>query len=155
LKPAACPPRRSTVAVLDPDGKVIVISIVYDGPPQAGKTTSVRALARSVGREVYTPEERNGRTVYFDWMEYTGGLFQGAPIRCQIASVPGQRRWVRRRAHFLELADVVIFVGDTSAEGWAETRERLHDLRRRLDARAAEEPPVGVVFQANKRDRAD
>jgi signal recognition particle receptor subunit beta len=138
---------------MDPNGNVIVLSVVYDGAPEAGKTTSVRALARSVGREVYTPEEINGRTVFFDWMEYTGGRFEGAPIRCQIASVPGQRRWVRRRAVFLDRADVIIFVGDTSSGRWRETMERLRELRQQIDGRAG--APVGIVFQANKRDRPD
>jgi signal recognition particle receptor subunit beta len=141
------------MAIVDEIDHAIVLGIVYDGPPEAGKTTSVRALARSFGREVYTPEEQDGRTVYFDWLEHTGGRFDGAPIRCQIVSVPGQERWLERRLHLLQRADVVVFVGDTSASGWTLTMERLHDLRERLDAR--EGPPVGVVFQANRRDDPD
>ena len=137
----------------EPDEHAVVIHIVYDGPPEAGKTTSVRALAKSFGREVYTPEEEHGRTVFFDWLEHTGGRFEGAPIHCQIASVPGQTRWLERRLYFVERADTVVFVGDTSAGGWAATLERLRDLRGRLDQRDG--PPVGVVFQANRRDAAD
>ncbi|HEY0255395.1 MAG TPA: GTPase domain-containing protein [Kofleriaceae bacterium] len=131
----------------------VVISVVYDGPPRAGKTTSVRALARSFGRTVYTPEERDGRTIYFDWLEHIGGRFEGAPIHCQIASVPGQRRWTRRRGYFLDRADVVVFVGDTTAKGWPETVARLSELRAMLDRRTG--PAVGLVFQANKRDCED
>jgi signal recognition particle receptor subunit beta len=138
---------------VDHSEQAVVISVVYDGPPEAGKTTTVRALARGFGREVYTPEERDGRTVHFDWLEHIGGRFEGSPIRCQIVSVPGQKRWVRRRAHFLERADVVVFVGDTTASAWPETVARLGDLRADLDARQG--PPVGLVFQANKRDCAD
>jgi signal recognition particle receptor subunit beta len=141
------------VAVLDQHTRAIVISVVYDGPPEAGKTTSVRALARSFGREAYTPEERNGRTVYFDWLEHTGGRFNGAPIRFEIVSVPGQRRWTRRRGYFLDRADVVVFVGDTTRPAWPETLSRIDELRARLAARDG--TPVGIVLQANKRDRAD
>jgi signal recognition particle receptor subunit beta len=141
------------VAIVDQQDHAIVIGIVYDGAPRAGKTTSVRALGRSFGRDVYTPEEEDGRTVYFDWLEHTGGRFDGAPIRCQIVSVPGQQHWGHRRAHFIERADVVVFVGDTRAGAWAETLDRLRDLRSRLDARDG--PPVGVVFQANRRDAPD
>ena len=141
------------MATVDQLDQAIVLGIVYDGPPEAGKTTSVRALARSFGREVYTPEEQDGRTVYFDWLEHTGGRFDGAPIRCQIVSVPGQERWLERRLHLLERADVVVFVGDTSVVGWPLTVARLRDLRARLDGR--EGPPVGVVFQANRRDAPD
>jgi hypothetical protein len=111
------------VAFVDREGQPVVIQVVYDGPPEAGKTTSVRALARSFGREAYTPEEENGRTVYFDWLEHTGGRFEGAPIHCQIASVPGQDRWLERRLYFLERADVVVFVGDTTRAGWPGTVE--------------------------------
>lgn len=131
----------------------VVITIVYDGPPRAGKTTSVRALAASFGREVYTPEEVDGRTVYFDWLEHIGGRFEGLPIRCQIVSIPGQRHWEQRRAHFLERADVVVFVADTTAEAWPETVARLGELRKALDERGG--APVGLVLQANKRDCAD
>lgn len=141
------------MSAVDVPGAELVITVVYDGPPEAGKTTSVRALARSFGREVYTPEERGGRTVYFDWLEHSGGRFEGAPIRCQIVSVPGQVRWTRRRGHFLDRADVVVFVGDTRAARWPETVARLRALRADLDRR--EGPPVGLVFQANKRDCDD
>lgn len=141
------------MAVVDQSDHALVLGIVYDGPPEAGKTTSVRALARSFGRDVYTPEESHGRTVYFDWLEHTGGRFDGAPIRCQIVSVPGQPRWLHRRAHLLERADVVVFVGDTGARAWPSTLERLRDLERRLKARS--KLPVGIVFQANRRDAPD
>lgn len=131
----------------------IVIRIVYDGPPEVGKTTSIRALARGFGREVFTPEEQNGRTAYFDWMEHVGGRFDGAPIRCQVASVPGQRRWRPRRNRLLDQADVVVFVGDTSAAGWPGSRALLRRLLQELAQRDG--PPVGVVFQANRRDVPD
>lgn len=131
----------------------IVIRIVYDGPPEVGKTTSVRALARSFGRQVFTPEEQDGRTVYLDWLEHVGGRFDGAPIRCQVASVPGQQRWRRRRNLLVDQADVVVFVGDTSAAGWSESRTLLRRLLRRLQRRDG--PTVGVVFQANRRDVPD
>lgn len=131
----------------------IVIRIVYDGPPEVGKTTSIRALARGFGREVFTPEEQNGRTAYFDWMEHVGGRFDGAPIRCQVASVPGQRRWRPRRNRLLDQADVVVFVGDTSAAGWSGSRALLRRLLQELAQRDG--PAVGVVFQANRRDVPD
>src|SRR5579864_6982644 len=114
------------MAVLDLERDVIVIRIVYDGPPLAGKTTSVRALAHSLARSVETPLEASGRTVFFDWMEYTGGLFEGHQIRCQVVSVPGQPDLAaRRRAHVGQLVEIL---------------------------RAQGEPPIGVVVQANKQD---
>ena len=76
------------MATLDPRSDAIVIRVVYDGAPMSGKSTSVRALGRGVGGEVHSPAEVGGRTLYFDWLDYTGGLFEGHRIRCQIVSVP-------------------------------------------------------------------
>ena len=141
------------MSFLDPEDHALVLSVVFDGPPEAGKTTSVRALARGFGRPVETAAEHEGRTVFFDRLEHRAGVFEGSPIRLHIVSVPGQKRWARRRSHFIADADVVVFVGDTTRAAFEATVSALADLRRELDARAG--PPVGVVFQANKRDRAD
>jgi hypothetical protein len=140
------------VAATDPTPGTVV-SIVYDGSPEAGKTTSVMALGQSLGAQVYSPEANGGRTPYFDWLEHVGGRFLGAPIRCQVASVPGQLRWRRRRAVLLDRADAVVLVADTRRSAWPATLARLTELRRALDARPG--PAVGVVLQANQRDRHD
>ncbi|HEY5934454.1 MAG TPA: hypothetical protein VIU61_07465, partial [Kofleriaceae bacterium] len=87
------------MAFLDTSNNEIVIRVVYDGPPEAGKTTSMRALATSFNQTSVTPEENSaGRTQWFDWMEYVGGRFEGSQIRCQVISVPGQRELGKRRS---------------------------------------------------------
>lgn len=141
------------MAVLDPERDTIVIRVVYDGPPLAGKTTSVRALANGVGGRVVVPEEVAGRTLYFDWLDYTGGLFEGRRIRCQIVSVPGQATLASRRRHLLESADAVVFVGDSTLNAQPSARSYFEGLRAVLAQRGG--TPVGIVLQANKRDHAD
>ncbi len=139
------------MAFVDVRGNAVVIRIVYDGPPFAGKTTSVRALATSLMRNAETPGEFEGRTLFFDWVEYTGGLFEGRPIRCQIVSVPGQVELAARRRALLESADVVVFVADTgdkaAVDRSAATIREMVEMLRRDD-----QVPVGVIVQANKRD---
>lgn len=143
------------MASLDTESESVVVRIVYDGPPVAGKTTSLQALAQRFGQgALYTPEASvGGRTLFFDWLEYVGGRFDGRPIRCQLVSVPGQRELSPRRHALLSTADAVVFVGDSTRSGLEDTRAHLDDLLRRL--RAQPGPPVGVVFQANKRDLPD
>jgi hypothetical protein len=109
--------------------RVVVIRIVYDGAPMAGKSTSVRALGRGLGGEVVTPAEVSGRTLYFDWLDYTGGLFEGRRIRCQIISVPGQATLAPRRRRLLESADVIVFVGDSTPAGFAADRSYLNGVQ--------------------------
>ena len=118
----------------------------------AGKTTSLRTLATKLGSPLQTPAEIDGRTVYFDWLDYTGGLFEGRRIRCQIVSVPGQASLASRRRALLETADALVFVSDTTREAITQGRSYLHSARAALSAR--EGPTVGIVLQANKRDHA-
>lgn len=141
------------MAILDPRSDAVVIRVVYDGSPMAGKTTSVRALGRGLGGEVSSPAEVSGRTLYFDWLDYTGGLFEGRRIRCQIISVPGQATLAPRRRRLLEGADAIVFVGDSTPTGFAADRSYLSGLQAVLERLSG--PPVGIVFQANKRDHAD
>jgi hypothetical protein len=141
------------MAILDSRSGAVVIRVVYDGAPMAGKSTSVRALGRGLGGEVSSPAEVSGRTLYFDWLDYTGGLFEGRRIRCQIISVPGQATLAPRRRRLLESADVIVFVGDSTPAGFAADRSYLGGLQAVLERLPG--PPVGVVFQANKRDHAD
>lgn len=138
--------------IVDTKRGVLVVRVVYDGPPMSGKTTSLRSLARGLGVPVTTPEERDGRTLFFDWVEYVGGLYEGRQIRCQIVSAPGQRELAGRRLELLGSADSVVLVADTRASEMHRTFDVLRDLLPRC---RAQQPPVGIVLQANKRDAPD
>lgn len=134
----------------DTERQLLVIRIVYDGPPMAGKTTTLRSLARRLGAAaVNSPAEANGRTTFFDWTEYVGGLYEGRQIRCQIVSVPGQVELRHRREFLLKSADAVVFVADTQASALPRSLAMLEELAPHC---RGQQPPLGVVFQANKRD---
>ena len=143
--------------IIDGDRDEIVIRIVYDGPPLAGKTTSLVALAGMLpaGRrsEVFTPGAAQGRTLYFDWVDYLGGWFDGLQVRCQIVSVPGQRSLVDRRHALLREADAVVFVAESTPEGADVAVSYYEGLRGILPSDG--NYPVPVVLQANKQDLAE
>ena len=141
------------MAILDTERGVLVVRIVYDGPAMAGKTSSVRALAASLGRPTFSGDEAEGRTLHFDWLDYVGGLFQGYPIRCQILSVPGQPALVSRRERLLREADAVVFVADSRPGALEEGLASFETLRTFVNAAAP--PAPGIVLQANKRDAED
>lgn len=137
---------------LDSESGCFVLKIVYDGAGEAGKTTTVQALAGLLGAEALSPDESQGRTLYFDWMEYRGGMYEGRPLRCQVVAVPGQSLFRERRLRLLRDADAAVFVVDSSAEGCERAAGHLGELRERL---AAASPPARFLIQANKRDRDD
>jgi len=140
------------MAIIDDTKGVLVIRIVYDGPALSGKTTSLRALAQGVSSQVECPREASGRTLFFDWVDYVGGLFDGRQIRCQIVSVPGQKELAHRRQLLLETADAVVLVLDTRQMEW---EFGLGWVRDTVPFCRGKSPPVGLVLQANKRDAVD
>ncbi len=141
------------MAIVDSQSDTVVVRVVYDGAPLAGKTTSVRTLARVLCRDVVVPAEADGRTLYFDWLDYTAGIFEGRRVRCQVVTVPGQAALAARRDHLLAGADAVVFVGDTTPDACEAACRHLTALHSHLAA--TPDPPVGVVFQANKRDHPE
>jgi signal recognition particle receptor subunit beta len=148
------------MAILDDDNKSVVVRIAYAGPAMSGKTESVRSLATALmGKErarekVFTPSEVQGRTIYFDWMDYSAGLFHGRQVRCQIVSVPGQQTLLIRRKIIVQSADAIIFVLDSSPEGMEESVQSFEEIRSWINI-TDDEPPVGILIQANKRDLDD
>jgi len=135
----------------------IVIRVVYDGAPEAGKTTNVRMLGEQVSLQrrgaSASPGTTGRRTEFFDWLDFEGGFVDGKRVRCQVVSVPGQPSLLRRRRYLLRAADAVIFVADSSPELVDEARRSFTLLRRALE-RAGEGVPAGVLLQANKQDLA-
>lgn len=140
------------MAIIDETRNVLVVRIVYDGPALSGKTTSLRTLAEGVSRKVECPAELSGRTLFFDWVDYIGGMFDGRQIRCQIVSVPGQRDLAHRRKLLLDTADAVVLVLDTRREEWDFS---LRWVKETAPHCRSQSPPLGLVLQANKRDAAD
>ena len=138
------------MATLDLAQNAIVLRIVYDGPSAAGKTTSVRALGTSLSRPVVSPKEAGERTLFFDWLDYTGGRFEGYQIRCQVVTVPGQALLARRRAALLKTADAVVHVTHVTQSSLNETIDALRSVM--TATQQDDGVAVGVVLQANKQD---
>ena len=147
------------MAILDRASRRVTVRIVYAGPPTAGKTASMEALAKLLMGDknkdaVYSPGEAEGRTLFFDWLAYTGGIFNGFRVHCQIVSVPGQATLAQRRAHVLSGADGLIFVVDSTKANLTDAVSHYHEVTRVLEERD-DGFVLGIVVQANKRDMPD
>jgi signal recognition particle receptor subunit beta len=142
------------MAILDTNVNRLIVRIAYDGPANAGKTTNLRQLRSFFTPlrrgEMFTPEERDGRTLFFDWLQVEGGLVGGYRLRCEMVTVPGQWELRTRRAHMIESADGVVFVCESTAGSMGNARAYLDELRRLSVGRA-----LPIVVQANKQDAPD
>lgn len=138
----------------DRDQQKVVVRVVYDGPANAGKTTNLAQLCRffttTRRSELVAPEERAGRTIFFDWLELDGGLVGGYRLRCQLVTVPGQGVFSHRRRHLLRKADAVVFVCESTTSGVEIGRRMVEGLRPLLARETGDVVPL--VVQANKQD---
>jgi signal recognition particle receptor subunit beta len=130
-----------------------VVRVVYDGPGLAGKTTNLKQVCSFVSTrrrsELYTPAELKGRTMFFDWLEVDAPPRSGQSIKFQLITVPGQVQRNYRRRPLVEMADVVVFVCDSSPEQVPDTLRTFARLRASMKKRSR---PLPLVVQANKQD---
>jgi len=130
-----------------------VVRVVYDGSGLAGKTTNLQKICEIVPAtrrsEMVTPAALKGRTMFFDWLEVDGPRRAPAPLKLQLISVPGQLERNYRRRPLVEMADVVVFVCDSSPDKIPETMRAFARLRASIKRRRV---PVPLVVQVNKQD---
>ncbi len=143
---------------LDRDGGQLYLRIVFAGAALSGKTQTLQYLIPNLhGRTdrelISSPLEARGRTLYFDWAEYEGGLFHDGRLHCQIVTVPGQESLHGRRGALIEDADVVVFVVDSLRTQLAANQRTLAEMQRWLGRDGL--PPVDVIYQCNKLDLPD
>jgi len=142
------------MAVFDRENAKIVVRVVYDGPGNAGKTTNIGEMCQFFTArrrsELISPEIRDGRTLWFDWLQIDGGLVAGYGLRCQIVTVPGQSILRRRRSALLRAADVVVLVCDSTPAGLELVRPAFGRLRQFVTDEVGGDVPI--VVQANKQD---
>ena len=142
----------------DQHGGRLHLRIVYAGAPLSGKTETLKALVPSLhgqapGHQLFSPQEARGRTLYFDWAEWQGGLFRSGTLNCQITTVPGQDALHERRRLLVRAADAMVFVVDARRDQMTANRRSLEEVRPWLEREGA--PPIPVIYQCNKRDLPD
>ena len=131
-----------------------VVRVVYDGPGLAGKTTNLQKICEIVPAtrrsEMVTPAALKGRTMFFDWLEVDGPRRAPAPLKLQLISVPGQIERNYRRRPLVEMADVVVFVCDSSPDKIPETMRAFARLRASIKRRRVPDPARGSGEQAGR-----
>jgi len=121
------------MASFDTERQCHVVRIVYDGPGFAGKTTNLKRVHEIIppGRrsEIVTPAELKGRTMFFDWLEIEGPKHDGVGLYFQLITVPGQIERNYRRRPLVAMADVIVFVCDSSPAAIPDTQRTFARLR--------------------------
>lgn len=141
------------MAAFDAHSGHIVVRVVFDGPLGSGKTANLQQLVHTFSPprrgELSSPGDRGQGTCFFDWLNLSGGVVAGQPLRAQLVSVPGRYELARRRWQLVRSADVIVFVCDSTPNGIVDARRSFALLRAQL---ALVSPNVPVIVQANKQD---
>jgi len=141
------------MASFDSARNCYVVRVVYDGPGFAGKTTNLQHICKVIPAtrrsEMYTPAELRGRTMFFDWLELEGPSQGDVALKFHLITVPGQIERNYRRRPLVAMADVLVFVCDSSPKQIPDTLRTFARLRASMKRR---ESPVPLVVQANKQD---
>jgi len=138
--------------------RVLEVKIVYYGAGLSGKTTNLEKVKKlaSAGRvgEMMSLNTDGDRTLFFDYLPFELGKFNGCDVKVQLYTVPGQAKYAETRKRVLANADGVVMVLDSQAAALDRNRQTLADLEEHLEANGLP-PTLPMVVQLNKRDLPD
>ena len=149
------------MAYVDRESGVVTLRIVLCGPGGSGKTTSLRALHRSLPEHQVSEVVDTGpaveRTQFFEYFASELGTISGMDVCAEFFSVPGQAYYAEARRTILERADGLIFVADSDPLRWVANLKAHVDMMDIVTSTsrkvAADDLPI--LYQWNKRDLPD
>lgn len=143
------------MSFINEKNKEINFKIVYYGPAQSGKTTSLEYLfekTRGESKSKLMQQESNERTLFFDFMPLFLSEVNGYKTRFHVYSVPGQALYDDSRKVILKGVDGIVFVADSALDQMEANLRSLEHLQANLREQGSHIGKVPLVFQYNKRD---
>lgn len=136
--------------------KQLHLKIVYYGPGMGGKTTNLQYLhAKSrpdMRGKLITLATESERTLFFDLLPVTLGVYRGYQVRLHLCTVPGQIALDKTRRMVLQNVDGVVFVVDSQELALDLNIESIRNLELNLSAQGDDPTRKPMVVQYNKRD---
>jgi small GTP-binding protein len=137
------------------DNQEINFKIVYVGPAQSGKTTSLDQIYRQTkgeSRSKMIRQESHERTLFFDFIPLFLGEVDGFKTRFHLYTVPGQVLYEDSRNLILKGVDGVVFVADSAVDQMEANLKSLEGLEVNLTEQSVDLAGFPHVIQYNKRD---
>jgi mutual gliding-motility protein MglA len=129
------------------------IKIVFDGPRQAGKSTSLQYLAKHLRADVFGQPLGS---YFFEFVTFSRELGNWC-VKFNFYTLPGQARFKQTRSLILRDVDGIVFVADSRVTAAEENLRMLADLQERLHENGEwdQEDEVPLTMFYNKRDLND
>lgn len=136
--------------------KEINCKIVYCGPAQGGKSTSLQAIYQEVRKgakgELVSLATGDDRTLFFDFVPLNLGKIKDYTVRWHLYTIPGQAAYDAQRRLITKGADGIVFVADSQIPRMEANLASLRDLQKIFADDGAEWGSLPTVIQYNKRD---
>ncbi len=137
------------------DNREINFKIVYVGPAQSGKTTSLAYLfekTRGKSRSEMVRQESHERTLFFDFVPLFLSEVKGFKTRFHCYTVPGQVLYEDSRNLILKGVDGIVFVADSQVDQMEANLRSWENLSANLTDQSVNLSSFPHVVQYNKRD---
>lgn len=147
------------MAVIRLRSQEIQCKVVYCGPCKSGKSTNLRAIARSLSDHVESG--RDSMTTLadgapdLDFLHMDLGCIEGLRVGISFYALPGHVRFRSTWKLMLHGLDGVVFVADSMAARRKSNLESLSILEANLKEYGKSIAGLPLVFQYNKRDLED
>jgi len=139
--------------------RTIKAKVVYYGPAQSGKTTSLEQIHRLTdpggANRLISLNTAQDRTLFFDLLPFSLGAVAGYDFKIQLYTVPGQVQYNATRRVVLAGADAVVFVADSRRSAVKENQAAFENMKVNLLANRLVPEKVPLVIQYNKQDLPD
>lgn len=144
------------MAYLNVKARTLETKIVYYGAGLSGKTTNLEQVKQRSGDgrsgDMMSLDTDGDRTLFFDYLPFEMGKFNGCEVKLQLYTVPGQAKYRETRKRVLSNADGVVLVLDSQSGALERNRQSLADLREHMKDNRLDPARVPIVLQLNKRD---
>jgi len=136
--------------------KEINCKIVYYGPAQCGKSTTLRFIYDEIRKdakgEMISLSEDKDHTLYFDFVPLNLGKIRDYTIRLHLYTIPGEAGYKQSRALISKGIDGVVFIADSQLQRMEANLESQRSLKEILRNEGHTWGEVPCVYQYNKRD---
>lgn len=147
------------MSIITIHNKTIQLKIVYYGPGDSGKTSSIKYVGKTYHgdsqSDIISLKTKEGHTLFFDFLPIDMKTDDGYRIRTLLYTIPGHVRYDVTRKLVLNGVDGIVFVADSRAGCRQDNKTSLEQLRSNLEEQKRDLADIPLVMQYNKSDLSD
>ncbi|MDH3347128.1 MAG: gliding motility protein [Desulfobulbaceae bacterium] len=147
------------MSIITVHNKTIQLKIVYYGPEDSGKTSSIKSIGQAYHgdsqSDIISLKTKEGNTLFFDFLPVDMKTIDGYRVRTLLYTIPGHVKYDVTRKLVLNGVDAIVFVADSRAVCRQANKKSLEQLKDSLSQQNKDLTDIPLVMQYNKSDLSD